>query len=532
MKKPGIVVLWGVFMVACTSPNHNRPDPSIRDGGSADMRMDTGPGGRTVGSGGQLAASGGTTDAAGGSMGGVLGSGGTAGQGGMTASSGGQTGSGGITACSNGATRSCAIDNLLGNCAAGQETCAAGTWGPCSIAPAAADSCDTAGDDANCNGAANEGCKCMGTGTRLCGSDGLLGNCAKGTEACAKGKWGPCSVSPLAADDCGVKGDDANCNGKPNENCLCVTGDTQPCGPSAVGSCKPGTATCTDGKWGNCIGGVSVAARDCASPNDSDCDGHPDNTIDAVCQCALGAAPRVCGTHPQDGMGQCHAGTQPCVAGPGIATSNWGACTGSVGPGAELCNNDGVDENCDGRVNENPPCACINGRTQSCGNCNGGTQTCANGAWGTCLTQPPAPTTYHRDADGDAYGSPTVTMQTCTGVAPVGYILDGTDCCDSDRLSYPGRKVIYPDGGGICAGVGYSIPNACGSYDWNCDGTAKPMITKTSGTCPSAVTRIGDGWTGSTIPGCGQLGSIAHSAPPCDEAGCDCVVDNQLQCCF
>ena len=83
------------------------------------------------------------------------------------------------------------------------------------------------------------------------------GNCAKGTETCtAAGKWSACSVAPVGADVCSVKGDDATCNGVANEGCPCVTGDTQSCGPAAVGICKPGTQTCANGVWGAARGRI------------------------------------------------------------------------------------------------------------------------------------------------------------------------------------------------------------------------------------------------------------------------------------
>jgi formylglycine-generating enzyme required for sulfatase activity len=47
---------------------------------------------------------------------------------------------------------------------------------------------------------------------------GLKGDCGKGTVSCDNGMWSACSVSPQASDTC-APGDDANCDGIPNEGC-------------------------------------------------------------------------------------------------------------------------------------------------------------------------------------------------------------------------------------------------------------------------------------------------------------------------
>jgi hypothetical protein len=281
--------------------------------------------------------------------------------------------------CVTGDVRVCGDAGAKGNCAKGAQTCTNGKWDACTVQPATSDSCATKGDDSNCNGIANEGCACIvGDPARSCGAGGAKGNCAKGTQACNAGVWGACSVAPAGADSCAVKGDDANCNGTPNDGCPCVTGDTQSCGPAAVGICKPGTQTCTAGVWGACLGAVNKAARDCTSAADNDCDGKPDNTIDLVCKCAAGGT-QACGAHPgNDGKGPCHAGSQACVVAADKTSSDWGVCTGAVGPAATDTCAAGNDDNCSGTVNDG--CVCVNGVTKkACGFCGDGSQTCTDG---------------------------------------------------------------------------------------------------------------------------------------------------------
>jgi len=133
-----------------------------------------------------------------------------------------------------------------------------------SVGPAASDTGAT-GNDGNCNGTPNEGCQCTG-GTRSCAQDGMLGNCGKGTETCTSGKWGACSVSAQSADKCNVSGDDANCNGVPNEGCKALG---QGC---SVGSdCQSGICV-----QGTCCGTTCPASTPSTCGNDGTCDSSGD----------------------------------------------------------------------------------------------------------------------------------------------------------------------------------------------------------------------------------------------------------------
>ena len=420
------------------------------------------------------------TDAGAGGSGGKAGSGGHAGggSGGAAARDGGAETDGPVTGCTSGATRSCAADGFLGNCAAGTETCAGGKWSTCSVQPMAADSCATKGDDATCNGTPNEGCTCLDVDPpRTCASAGLLGNCAAGTETCSGGKWGACSIKPAAADSCTTKGDDANCNGTANDGCPCVNGDTQPCGPAAIGICKPGTQTCTGTVWGACQGAVMPAARDCTSTADNDCDGRPDNTVDTVCRCASGST-QSCGAHPgNDGYGPCKAGSQSCVVAGDKTSSSFGACTGAVGPAtADICTA-GDDSNCDGTPNEG--CACTSASApRSCssagalGNCAKGTQSCTTaGTWGACSVQPAAMDSC--SVQGDDANCNGIVNEGCTCVT------GQTQPCGPTAVGIckPGTATCANGVWGSCVGAVMPAARDCTSaLDNNCDGVADNAI--------------------------------------------------------
>jgi hypothetical protein len=144
-----------------------------------------------------------------------------------------------------------------GSCHAGQQTCQGNaTWTPCTgaVAPAAADDCNTPGNDANCDGTPNGGCNCV-SGTRACGKD--TGNCQSGMQTCTNQTWGACvgEIAPAAVDSCATTGDDANCNGLPNEGCTCTPGN-------AATACNDNIA-CTDDGCNNGVCTHAISAGYC-----------------------------------------------------------------------------------------------------------------------------------------------------------------------------------------------------------------------------------------------------------------------------
>lgn len=325
---------------------------------------------------------------------------------------------------------------------------------------------------------------CIESTTRSCGAFGLLGTCAAGTAACKSGEWLGCP-EPAAHDTCEPSNDD-DCDGTPNGGCDCTNGMTQPCGHEATGICKKGSSTCTDSKWSACQGNIDPGLRNCASADDSDCDGLPDNTIDNACTCMVGTT-RACNEHPgKDGKGICRAGSQTCKIAADKSTSFWDVCTGSVGPAStDSCDVSGSDDNCDGTGNGG--CACVNGTMQACGHaavgiCKPGIQTCANQQWGSCVgnvepTTRDCSSANDNDCDGKADNTIDAICQCDSGTNQACGThsgKDGVGPCKAGSQSCTLAANKASSSWGACSGsVGPASKDSCdvsGSDD-NCDGT-------------------------------------------------------------
>jgi len=215
-----------------------------------------------------------------------------------------------------------------------------------------------------------------------------------------------------------------------------------PCSSSGVLACngnsQPVTLICNQGTWtlnqtcqaGNlCDSRVGLTRGTC-------------QPIDPLCQNAT------------PGQNVCATATSVAQCGPDLVSETAPrSCTGST----PVC----LSSAC---------VACKPSSTEACGVCNDGTATCdRDGTWGAC-TGGSSTHTYYRDADADGYGDAKTSTTVC-GAAPAGYVSSSSDCCDSDANAHPGQTGFY------------SSPDACGSYDYNCDGVDTLMVTNLNTSC-------------------------------------------------
>lgn len=260
----------------------------------------------------------------------------------------------------------------------GKKTCTAGQWSDCvgAVEPSP-EVCDLDGLDEDCNGTSNEHCTCTPGETQECGKTG--GICKKGIQTCsADAAWGSdCegAIDPQAEICDGQK--DEDCDGlvdNEDSDCKCINGTTEGC-IGGRGVCAAGNRRCSNGEWSDCMPIMGPQPEMCDGI-DNDCDGSPDNN--ASCPTGQVCSNGGCGCREGDTedcmvtslLGPCARGRRTCRAG------EWGECTSTTTPQSEAC--DGVDNDCNGKVDDNNPCpngrACVqNGTRSACATCSAAT---------------------------------------------------------------------------------------------------------------------------------------------------------------
>jgi hypothetical protein len=151
----------------------------------------------------------------------------------------------------------------------------------------------------------------------------------------------------------GLAADQMGCPCNPNQTRACYSDAFSPTTRN-VGQCHDGTQTCGTGEfagYGPCTGDVTPVQENCTDGLDNDCNAltdcsDPACATAAACNaaCQPGATrPCYTGAAGTENVGQCHDGTQTCLAGGVWSTS----CDGQVTPTAEACC-DSLDHNCNG----------------------------------------------------------------------------------------------------------------------------------------------------------------------------------------
>jgi hypothetical protein len=201
--------------------------------------------------------------------------------------------------------------------------------------------CD--GVDNNCDGQVDEG-----LGTKMCG----VGACSNEVPSCVNGQPNTCVPGEPSAEACDEI--DNNCDGVADDG---DPGGGVDCDTGKLGACAAGTTACDGG---------SVVCNQTTMPSDEACDGI-DNNCDGVIDDNAPEGGAACDTQLS---GVCAAGTTACVSGSVV-------CDQDAQPSAEIC--DGLDNDCDSATDEGDPGGGAACDTTLPGVCAAGTTLCSNG---------------------------------------------------------------------------------------------------------------------------------------------------------
>jgi hypothetical protein len=166
-------------------------------------------------------------------------------------------------------------------CGIGVEYCSAGEWRGCTAPSPGLEICD--GFDNNCDGEIDEGCSCAVGDTQVC-ADGTIDRltmevvgCGLGIKECVEGgEWGPCFFAFPVEEVCNNYDDD--CDGVVDQITQECSAGTEPY--ETIGECVRGTATCENGEWGGCEGGVGPVDEVC-NRKDDNCNGEIDENLNS-----------------------------------------------------------------------------------------------------------------------------------------------------------------------------------------------------------------------------------------------------------
>lgn len=264
-------------------------------------------------------------------------------------------------------------------CIKGQPATICGTESEENIAEV----CD--GQDNNCDGAVDEGL----TTTFYADSDkDGYGDPNNPTQACTQPvdyvtnqqdcNDAAAAIQPTSTEQC--NGQDDNCNQEVDEG---NPGSGEACETGVPGLCAVGKTACQNG---------SIQCQQAVSPVAEECDGKDNNCDGAVDE----------GPFPQK---SCNTGKPGiCSEGEEVCQEASLTCKQLKEPSLEAC--DGLDNNCDGEVDNNVASA----------------------------------TTYFKDFDGDGWGNTAESLKSCSPLT--GYVTKKGDCGDNDDTIFPFAKEL------------------------------------------------------------------------------------------
>jgi hypothetical protein len=369
---------------------------------------------------------------------------------------------------------------LPGVCASGTLTCTGGTVVCRQDIAATAETCNGLDDD--CDGVPDNG----GPGAGVPCVTGLLGACAAGTTACRNGELSCQQDVPLSVETCNGLDDDCDGtvdDGNPGGGVSCSTG--------FQGICAPGTTACRAGALA-CDQDVPAGVETCNGLDD-DCDGDVDEGSPGVgVMCNTGI------------VGVCWIGTTACTPSGSIV------CVQNVQPSAETCN--GLDDDCDGVVDDGDPGAGVACATGLPGICAAGTTVCSSGSILCVQNQAATAETcdgLDNDCDGDVdEGIQGIGMACVTGLQGV---------CSFGKTECTAQGTI------VCVATTAPSAETCNGLDDDCDGTADEGNPGGGVACDTGLLgACGQGLTSCSSGSITCVQTVTPKAETCNDVDDDC----------